>query len=142
MSWWLWIVAGLALLALELFAPSGFFLFFIGASAVLTGLLVLGGLGGPAWLPWLICAVLTVTLMIGLRRRLMGRLTAPSKPLPDEQITGQEVVVKEEIKPGGIGQGELRGSSWSVRNIGQSSLQAGQRYTVESIEGLTLKVRG
>jgi membrane protein implicated in regulation of membrane protease activity len=31
MSWWLWVLAGLALLGAELLAPGGFFVFFFGS---------------------------------------------------------------------------------------------------------------
>ena len=42
-SWWLWIVLGIVLLAGEILTPGGFYIFFFGASAICVGLLKLLG---------------------------------------------------------------------------------------------------
>ena len=43
MTWWLWEVLGLALAAIELATPGGFFVIFFGISAIVIGALVLAG---------------------------------------------------------------------------------------------------
>ena len=65
--WWVWIAGGVAIAILEVFAPGFYFLGFAGG-AVLTGLLVAvaPGLAGP-WL-FLLFAVLSIGVWLGLRR--------------------------------------------------------------------------
>ncbi len=57
--WWVWIAAGVLLLGAELFfIDAQFFLVFIGVSALVTGGLAYVGLSEPAWLPYIVFAVL------------------------------------------------------------------------------------
>ena len=137
MLWWIWLIAGFVLLAMELFVPSGFVLFVVGVSAVITGLMISFGLIGSAAIAWLLCAVLSIVLVFYVRKYLPGKANA----LGFNGQVGQEVVLKETVLPGQIGQGEMRGSLWSVKNVGDGPLTAGQRYRVEACDGLTLKVR-
>jgi membrane protein implicated in regulation of membrane protease activity len=41
-----------------------------------------------------------------------------------------------------IGKAELRGSTWNARNVGETPITEDQRCRVESVDGLTLSVRG
>ena len=38
-------------------------------------------------------------------------------------------------------QGEMRGTTWTVRNAGGDGLRQGQRCAVEKVDGLVLSVR-
>ena len=58
-----------------------------------------------------------------------------------DSLVGETAVALEEIPAGGVGKAELRGSSWSARNLGESPIQLNQRVRVERIDGLTLDVR-
>ena len=71
MTWWLWLLLGLALSALEL-AAGGFYLIFLGMAALTIGLLGTIGLTGPAWEQWLAFAVVSVVLLVAFRRRLLN----------------------------------------------------------------------
>jgi membrane protein implicated in regulation of membrane protease activity len=63
---WLWLIGGVLLLILEVIAP-GFFLVFIGAAAIATGLFtVLFGLGTAAQLALFVLYAL-VAVMLGRR---------------------------------------------------------------------------
>jgi membrane protein implicated in regulation of membrane protease activity len=73
MTWWLWLLLGLALSALEL-AAGGFYLIFLGMAALTIGLLGTIGLAGPAWEQWLAFAVVSVVLLVAFRRRLMAMM--------------------------------------------------------------------
>ena len=42
------------------------------------------------------------------------------------------------ILPGAIGRAELRGSTWSARNLHSAELARGQRCRVERVDGLML----
>jgi membrane protein implicated in regulation of membrane protease activity len=68
--WWVWIVAGFVLGALEVAVPGYIFLGFA-TGAVLTGILIgLGAVtGGPAWL-LLVFAALSLLAWFGLRRTM------------------------------------------------------------------------
>ncbi len=48
MAWWLWLLLGLVLAALELASTGGFYLIFFGVSAMFIGLMGAIGLAGPA----------------------------------------------------------------------------------------------
>ncbi|HEX2494238.1 MAG TPA: hypothetical protein VHK24_10720, partial [Steroidobacter sp.] len=73
MSWWGWLVAGAALLAVEMFViDAQFYLVFLGAAAVVVGLAGLVGLEAPVWLQWLAFAVLSMLAMVSFRKRLYG----------------------------------------------------------------------
>ena len=54
MQWWLWILVGLALLAVEVVVPGGIILLFFGAAAIILGILTVIGFGGPVWFQWLL----------------------------------------------------------------------------------------
>jgi membrane protein implicated in regulation of membrane protease activity len=140
MPWWIWVLGGLILLAVEAAAPGGFFAVFFGLAAILVG--TVGALGGavPAWAQWLLFTVLSVASLLLLRRPLMTRFSA-REGRPVDRLEGEAAVVLEEIRPGGVGRAELRGSVWSARTHGETTLTAGQRCRVEWVEGLTLWVR-
>lgn len=140
MLWWLWIILGLALLVGELFIPSGFFLCIIGLGSLLTGILVLLGIGGPFWVQALFCAAVSTVLALWMRKLLLGRSESERSQF-DQGPIGEEIVIRSQISPGGVGEGELRGSMWSVRNDGVATLEPGQRCKVVKVEGLTLSVR-
>jgi membrane protein implicated in regulation of membrane protease activity len=36
----------------------------------------------------------------------------------------------------------LRGASWSARNVGEQSVKRSERLKVDSVDGLTLCIRG
>jgi inner membrane protein len=45
------------------------------------------------------------------------------------------------IEPGAVGRVEVRGSTWSARNVATVALATGQRCTVVAVDGLLLAVR-
>jgi membrane protein implicated in regulation of membrane protease activity len=140
MSWWGWIVVGAALLGGEMVVDTGFYLVFLGASALVVGLLQLAGLGGPIWLQWLIFGVLSVVCLVGFRRRLYSLLVVQKNAI--ESVVGEVALVQGAIAPGAHGRVELRGAGWSARNVGDDALEQGSRARVERVEGLVLEVRG
>ena len=76
MAWWQWILLGLALSALELATPGGFYLIFFGVSAILVGLASLVGFLVPAWFEWLAFSVGSIVMLLLFRRRLMQLIAA------------------------------------------------------------------
>jgi membrane protein implicated in regulation of membrane protease activity len=142
MAWWLWVVGGLALLAIEMLTPGGFFFVFFGISAVVIGVLASFGLVEAAWLQWLLFSVISVASLLVFRRPLMRALKLDVAAKPVDSIAGEEAVVVEEVTPGGTGKAELRGTVWAARTQEPVALVKGQRCRVERVDGLTLWLRG
>jgi len=140
MSWWLWVVLGLILAAIELATPGGFFVIFFGISAVVVGLLDLAGLADAAWLQWLLFPVIAIAALRLFRRPLLAMLRV-SEPSKVDSLVGEVAVVAADIGAGEHGRAELRGSLWQVRNVADAVLRAGQRTRVVAVDGLTLDIR-
>ena len=140
MPWWAWLVLGFALLASELASPSGFYLLFAGIGAIIVGLLGLGELSGPPWAQWLLFTLISVLSVATLRSRL-ARSFNKADATVDDSLVGQTVTLTDRIEAGGVGQGEHRGSVWTVQNLGSQVLEAGARCTVDEVNGVTLVVR-
>jgi len=140
MTWWSWIIVGLALLGAELLTPGGFFVFFFGLAALAVGGLASLGLGGPLWLQCLLFSALSVGSIALFRHRLVRWLGAhPERPV--DSLVGEVGTIQEPLAPNGVGKVELRGTVWTARNVGPRLLRPGERCRVARVEGLTLMVR-
>ncbi len=140
MPWWGWIVVGAVLLAAELFViPTDFFLVFLGASAIVVGLVGLFGVDAPAWLQWASFGLLSLLSLVFSRGWLKGRLRPATHV--DDTLVGEISIAREPLAVGAVGRIELRGTQWSARNTGDAPLAPGDRARVERVEGLTLHVR-
>ena len=140
-AWWIWLLAGLALMAVEVLTPGGFFAFFLGCAALLVGLLTATGAMTRFDVQGLAFVVLSAGTIILLRKPLVARFPVVSGTQPVDQIQGQTAIARAEIAVGAYGQVELRGSSWQARNVGETAIAAAARCTVERVDGLTLMVR-
>jgi membrane protein implicated in regulation of membrane protease activity len=138
MSWWAWVLLGVALLVVEMVTAGGLFALFFGVGAIAVGVLVGVGAGGPTWLQWGLFAVLSVGLLAVFRKRMRGRLAPPGHP---EELVGEMAVVVADIPAGGVGKAELRGTPWEARAAAGAALSRGQRCRVERVDGLTLLLR-
>jgi membrane protein implicated in regulation of membrane protease activity len=138
MSWWLWILVGIALLVIEMLTPGGLFALFFGAGALATGVVAL--VGAPPVVQWVAFTVISLVLLATLRRVLQEKLRARPGPAVDS-LVGEEVVLLGELPAGGEGKAELRGVPWKARAASGIALRSGQRCKVERVDGLTLWVR-
>jgi membrane protein implicated in regulation of membrane protease activity len=139
MSWWIWVLAGLALLAVE-FASTTMHIGLFAVGAFVVAILVALGLDLPLWGE---LAIFTGVSLIGLffvRPWLVRKLKLHVKRDVDTMI-GEQAMALDDIPPAAIGKAEMRGTTWSARNIGETQLNRGQRCTVAQIEGLMLHVR-
>jgi len=136
MAWWLWLLLGLVLAALELASTGGFYLIFFGVSAMFIGLMGAIGLAGPLWLQWLVFTILSVILLLAFRRPILRMMNVETDPV--DSLVGQFAITEDVIQPGAIGRAELRGSTWSARNLHSAELARGQRCRVERVDGLML----
>jgi len=141
MAWWGWGILGVALLGIELLAVDAqFYLVFAGLAAILVGLLGLVGLELPIAGQWLAFAVLAVTAMFTLRRPIYARLM--NRPFANVSTDlDQRVVLTQDLAPGKSCRIEYRGSGWTALNIGDQVIPSGGSARIDSIDGVTLRVR-
>jgi membrane protein implicated in regulation of membrane protease activity len=138
MSWWLWVLAGIGLLFVEMVTPGGLFALFFGVGAFCVA--ILAALEVPAVAQWLAFTAISLVLLATLRRSLKDRLFRREAG-PVDSLVGEEVVLLGDLPAGGEGQAELRGVPWSARVASGIPLRQGQRCRVERVEGVTLWVR-
>lgn len=140
MAYWVWVTAGLILLILEIFLPLDFFLFFIGLAALATGAIVATGTLVSTELQLLVFALLSPVLLYLGRRPLSEYLRSETGELTGT-LEGSKVMVTGPIAPGETGKGELRGTTWTVKNETDEFLMAGRKYTVSESGGTSLIVK-
>jgi membrane protein implicated in regulation of membrane protease activity len=92
------------------------------------------------WLQWLLFSILAVLSLLLLRRPLI-QLTHGHPPQDMDSMVGESAILLEELQPGHTGKAELRGSTWSARNVGAAPLPSGHRATVTKVDGLVLWVK-
>jgi len=138
--WWYWIIGGLALAAIELATPGGFFVIFFAIAAIVVGSLALAGFVQAAWLQWLLFSVVALVGLGLFRKPLLGRMGLGGATEMDT-LVGEVAIATSSMQPGEHGRAELRGSGWSARNVDTLSLAIGQRCRVVAVQGLMLDLR-
>jgi membrane protein implicated in regulation of membrane protease activity len=136
---WIWLVLGLGLVALELFVPSGFYLFILGISAIVVGAMAALGLVTAWGAQSLIFSLMAVGVWLGLGERLRKRFFKRSAH-PGE-VVGRIITVPADITPGQHGSGELWGVQWRLENVDSVTIPAGHEVVVTGAEGITLRVK-
>jgi membrane protein implicated in regulation of membrane protease activity len=143
LTWWMWMILGLVLLACEMITPGTFYFMFLGISGVLTGLVALLVPDMPAWVPWLLFSVFAAISLAFFRKPLMEKFQLSGKHGHKvDSLIGETALALEDIAPGAIGKVELRGASWTACNAGAEAIQRSGRPKVERVEGLTLYIKG
>lgn len=140
MEWWIWLLVGLLLFLVELVTLGGFYIIFFGVGALVVGILAGLQFAGPTWFQFILFSIVSVASLWLFREKLL-QLTKARAAEPVDNLVGETAVLLEDISAHGIGKAEMRGTSWSTRNLGDQPLARGQRCKVERIEGLTLFVR-
>ena len=139
-TWWMWMVAGFAMLATETIVP-GFFLLFFGIGAVFMGFFQLLIPGVALWIELLMFLGVSSIWLALFRRRLIAYMEKKNPPKRVDSIEGETAVALEDLLPNQVGKAELRGSCWSAMNLGEAPIAKGSRGKVERMEGLTLYLR-
>ena len=139
MQWWFWFIIGLGLLVLEVVMPTGFFLLMFGVAAIAVGILVSVGLAGGWEAQGIVFSVLAVLFAIILAKRMKG--TTASNNMEPTGAVGAKIRVVADTVVGAVGQGELWGSPWRVKNVGVDTILAGEECLVIGVEGVTLQVK-
>ena len=144
MPWWLWMLLGFALLAVEIVTPGLFYFFFFGVGAILVGALVGVGVDASISLQWLLFSIFSVATLLLFREKLVALLDTKNinaRTGDFDSIVGEVVILTDDLAPNATGKAEGRSSSWTVVNGGSDPLRKGQRCHVYKMEGLTLWVR-
>ena len=139
MSWWIWVLIGIALLAAE-FASTTMHIGLFAVGAFVVALLVALGVEMPLWAELLTFTVVSLLGFFFLRPWLVRKLKLQSTRVVDS-LVGEQATTIDEIPIAGLGKAEMRGSTWSARNIGETVLPRGQRCVVAAVDGLVIHVR-
>jgi inner membrane protein len=134
---WLWLIGGVLLLIAEVIAP-GFFLLFIGAAAMATGIFTL--LFHLGTVPELaLFAVYAIVAVMAGRRFYARQASESSDPLlndPAGRLAGKIVTAVSAIDEHS-GRVRLGDSEWSARG---GPAAAGERVRITGVDGNCLKV--
>ena len=133
---WLWLIGGVLLLIAEVIAP-GFFMLFVGAAAIATGLFtILFGLGTvPQFALFILYALLAV--MVG--RKIYDRREESADPLLNDRgarLIGKTVTVVAAVDEH-EGRVRVGDSEWSARG---GPAQPGERVRIVGVDGNCLNV--
>jgi membrane protein implicated in regulation of membrane protease activity len=142
MPWWGWLIVGIGLLGIEMFViDAEFYLVFLGASAIIVGLLGLTGVTLPEWAQWLLFAALAVVAMVTFRRRLYALVRGTAGQVRERITAGDTVVVPTRLEPGQSCRVDYRGTSWTARNVDALPIPAGSEAVISHVEDLTLHLK-
>ncbi|MEO7364980.1 MAG: NfeD family protein [Sphingomicrobium sp.] len=133
---WLWLIGGVLLLIFEVIAP-GFFLMFVGAAAMATGVFaLLFGLGTAAQLA-LFAVYALLAVMVG--RRVYANAAKGGDPLLNDRsarLVGKLVTVVAAVDEH-HGRVRVGDGEWSARG---GPAQVGERVRILGVDGNCLKV--
>ncbi|MEM6818701.1 MAG: NfeD family protein [Pseudomonadota bacterium] len=140
MIWWVWIVIGLVLIAVEFtMVDAAFYLLFLGLAAIATGTIVSVGAGIPAAMHWAAFTVTAIALTVLFRRKLYDKLRG--NPIGfEDQVDGRHVDVLEDVRAGAETRVAFRGSRWTAVNVGNTALREGDQALIVRTEGSLLKI--
>jgi membrane protein implicated in regulation of membrane protease activity len=142
LTWWAWLILGGILMGAELLLSTGFFLFFFGVGAALTGCLVALGLLPSFAAQGIAFVAISFASIVLLRKPLLAKFHFRNKAhVAVDSLIGQTAIALDAMAPQSAGRVELRGSCWSAWNTGSEPIALNARCHVDKVEGLTLHVR-
>jgi len=140
MTWWSWMILGAVILGAELIViDAQFYLVFLGIAAALVGLAGMLGIAMPEWAQWVAFAVMSLLFFFTFRKTLYEKIKGGAVGFR-EGLSGDTVTVDDALSPGGETRAAHRGSKWTVRNVGSTTIAAGSRASVVKVDGLTLHI--
>lgn len=141
MIWWYWIVLGVVLAAIELATPGGFYFIFFAVASLVVGLLDLLGPIDMAAIEWGLFSVISIISVAVFRKPLLARMIRGSRADAVDSLVGEVAVASAAMPAGQHGRAELRGTTWSARNVSAQALVPGERCRVVAVRGLELDIR-
>ncbi len=143
MIWWYWLLLGLLLLGAEMMTPGGFYILFFGLAALVVGAIAGSGLVESDSAQWLLFSGIAIASLLVFRGPLLAHMNASEIQHPDvDSMMGEIAIPIDTLAAGAVGKVELRGTTWSAKNTGASTLNKGQRSKVTGMDGLTLLITG
>jgi membrane protein implicated in regulation of membrane protease activity len=140
MTWWGWMILGAIFMGAELFAVDAqFYLIFLGFSALLVGVLGVVGIVIPEWAQWIAFAVFSLISMFTFRKTLYEKIRGNTPGFRDP-LEGESVTVTNSLEPDNDGRTIHRGTEWSIRNVGENTIEGGSKARILGIEGTVLHV--
>jgi membrane protein implicated in regulation of membrane protease activity len=140
---WLLVIGGIVCVIVELAlgALTGFDLALIGGSLAIGG--GIGLLLGSEKIGLLAAGGLALVYLAVFRSWLKSTLTVKERPSNVDALVGKSCVVTKRIAPGEAGMVKVSGEVWRAEVAGaeDAARDVGATVKVESIEGVTLKVR-
>ena len=139
MNYYVYLILAAGCFVGELFTME-FSLSCLGIGALAAGLFSWLGLG--IWWQIMVFTVVSLSCWLGIRPLLLKHLEKFTKHVntPAEDVIGQEAVVETAIDPAKqTGRVKVLGESWKA--TAQTSIPAGVKCVVESLDGVTLTVR-
>ncbi len=141
MEYWHWLVLGLVLLILEMFAPGAILLWF-GVAGLVVGVLqlIFGDLLGPQ-LQWLLFSIFSIVSIVAWKsyakkNKIDVRDESDTLNQRGKALIGKEFVLSEAIV-NGVGKAKVGDTHWRV--IG-ADMAVDSRVKVTGFEGASLKV--
>lgn len=139
MAWWIWVVIGIVLLAVEL-ASTTMHVGFFAAGALFVGLLIGVGWDPELWQELLMFTAFSLVSLFFIRPIIARKLRLHETKVVDTFI-GEQATAMDDIDVHGLGKAEMRGSTWNAQNVGTTRLARGQRARVERVEGLVIHIK-
>lgn len=140
---WLLIIVGIVCVIVELAlgALTGFDLALVGASLTAGG--AIGLFAGSSKIGLLSGGVLAFVYLAIFRRWLRARLTVKDQPTNVDAIVGKTGVVTKKISPAEAGLVRVGPEIWraELAKADEGSRDVGATVSIESVEGVTIKVR-
>ncbi|NVJ64844.1 MAG: NfeD family protein [Gammaproteobacteria bacterium] len=141
MEYWHWLVLGLVLLILEMFAPGAILLWF-GVAGLVVGVLqlIFGDLIGPQ-MQWLLFSIFSIVSIVGWKsyakkHKIDVRDEKDTLNQRGKSLIGKEFVLSEAIV-NGVGKAKVGDTHWRVLG---PDLDVNARVKVIGFEGASLKV--
>jgi membrane protein implicated in regulation of membrane protease activity len=133
-------VVGMLLLAAELFiVEADFFLVFLGAAAIITGLIGVTVPDLPQSMQWLTFAVLALVSMLFFRKRVYKLLRREVPDMANDMLS-EHLTLPVGLPVDGSCRVELRGTTWTARNVGSTPIPPGVNVRIVGVDGVTLRV--
>jgi len=84
-------------------------------------------------------AVIAAVSMVLFRRRVYSMMHSEDDSI-DMSPAGDSIQLTADLLPGDSGRTEYRGTTWTVKNIGNVTLSSGSHVNIVKVDGATLNV--